>query len=141
MRFKPFGVRTVIIGITLAAGIITGTLFFGPAIAMNLSKQSYTPAPVFPRNESGQTYGSNAFVNSPDQEPDLVSAVGVDGTEGYVRSEDLNRDLPKTPEEAVAYNKKLKAERKIPLYDVDGKTVIGEFKINNEKFTETPARK
>ncbi|MHB9094619.1 MAG: hypothetical protein ACYC21_08085 [Eubacteriales bacterium] len=141
MRFKPLGVRTVIIGITLAVGIITGTLTIGPAIATNLSKQSYTPAPVFPRNESGQTYGSNAFANSPDQEPDLVSAVGVDGTQGYVRSEDLDGEMPKTPEEAVAHNSKLKAERKIPLYDVDGKTIIGEFKIENGKFTETPAKK
>jgi len=141
MRFKPLGVRTVIIGITLVAGIIMGTLTLGPAIATNFSTQSYTPAPVFPRNENDQTYGSNAFVNSPDQEPDLVSAVGVDGTKGYVRSEDLNGEMPKTPEEAIAHNKKLKAERKIPLYDVDGKTVIGEFKIKNGKFTETPAKK
>lgn len=140
MRFKPLGVRTVIIGITLAVGMITGTLTFGPAIAANLSKQSNTPAPVYAKNKDGQTYGSSAFANSSDQEPDLVSAVGVDGAQGYVRSEDLNGELPKTPEEAVAHNSKLKAERKIPLYDVDGKTVIGEFKIENGKVTETPAK-
>jgi len=141
MNFKPHGVRIIIIGITLAAGIIVGTLTFGPAIATNISKQNYTPAPVYPKNESGQTYGSNAFANSPDQEPDLVAAVGVDGTQGYVRSKDLDEEMPKTPEEAVAHNRKLKAERLIPLYDVDGKTVIGEFKINNGEFKVIPAKK
>jgi len=143
MWFKPFGIRTVIIGITLAAGIITGTLAFGPATATNLSKQSYTPVPVFPKNKSGQTYGSNAFVNSPDQEPDLISAVGEDGVEGYLRKVDINEEMPKTPQEAVARNKKHKPDDviEIPLYAVDGKTIIGVFKHQHGKVIEIPAEK
>jgi len=139
MRFKLLCVRTIIIGVALIAGIVVGTASFGPAIANNFSNQGNAPVPVFPKNANGQTYGSSALVNSPDQEPDLISAVGVNGTEGYVRSEDLNGKLPNTPEEAVAYNRKLKTERLIPLYDVDGKTIIGEFKIRNGKVVEIPA--
>lgn len=138
MWFKLLNVRTIIAGVALTAGIIMGTLSFGPAIATNFSNQSNAPIPVFPKNENGQTYGSSALVNSPDQEPDLISAVGEDGTNGYVRSVDLNEGLPKTPQEAIAYNKKHQADRQIPLYAVDGKTVIGVFDIHNGgKITET----
>lgn len=97
----------------------------------------------YAKNKSGQTYGSAAFAVSVETEPDLISAVGVDGTEGYVYSKDLNGDMPKTPEEAVAQTNAIREKtararsnepvvvRTIPLYDVDGKTVIGEFAITN----------
>lgn len=40
--------------------------------------------------------------------------------------------MPESPEEAVIYMKSGKANkvRFIPLYNLDGKTVIGEFQIN-----------
>ncbi len=78
----------------------------------------------YPTNENGQTYG-------PDMgdlvivEPDLLSAIGIDGTIGYVNKEDLNGPRPKTPEEAVKLNGA--KPREIPLYDVDGETIIGKF--------------
>lgn len=58
-------------------------------------------------------------------EPDLMSAEGENGTIGYVKKEDLNGPQPKTPEEAVKLNEA--KSREIPLYDDDGKTVIGKF--------------
>jgi len=54
-------------------------------------------------------------------------AEGEDGTIGYVKKEDLNGPLPKTPEEAVKLNKAKPIE--IPLYKDDGETVIGKFII------------
>ena len=143
MWFKLLSVRTIIIGVTLIAGIIVGTLSVGPAIATNFSNQSNVPIPVFPKNENGQTYGSAALVNSPDQEPDLISAVGEGGVEGYLRAVDMHEEMPKTPEEAVAQNNKRKAGsvRQIPLYAVDVKTVIGVFNIHNGIVTEIPAKK
>jgi hypothetical protein len=150
MRIKPQGVRAGIIGVALVAGIVAGSLGFEPAIASTLlskslatntgeiltpslrpgeSNQSRPPAPVFPRNEDGQTYGS-----STDGTPDLISAVGVDGTSGYVRSVELMGELPKTPEEAIAQQNKRNAAgnvRKVPLYAVDGKTIIGVFNVGN----------
>lgn len=143
MWLKPISVKTIIIGVALAAGIITGTLTFGPAVASNFSNQSNLPVPVFPKNENGQTYGSSALVNSPDQEPDLISAVGEDGVEGYLRAVDIHEEMPKTPQEALARNNKHKPDEviEIPLYAVDGKTVIGVFKHHHGKVIEIPAEK
>ncbi len=91
---------------------------------------------VYPTNENGQTYGSAADANSltshgtPGTEPDLIRAVGVDGTSGYVLKKDLDGELPKKPEEALAIQRsRPPGGRDIPLYDVDGETVIGVFHI------------
>ncbi|MFK3938015.1 peptidase M56 BlaR1 [Alkalihalobacillus sp. NPDC078783] len=88
-------------------------------------------------NDSGETYGSALYSTSSADEPDLIQAIGVDGTEGYIKKVDLDRvtgesDLPKTPEEALA--KQAERERNqdtdIPLYEANGKTVIGVFSIS-----------
>lgn len=86
--------------------------------------------PDFPVNESGQTYGSLAGVGprSP-YAPDLIQAMGEDGTEGYIYSSDFLQERGNNPEEEL----RLQAEREargpypIPLYASDGKTIIGEF--------------
>lgn len=84
---------------------------------------------------------------SVETEPDLIAAVGIDGIESYVYSQDLQDDMPKTSEEAVARTQALKnaqslkksdeptVVKTIPLYDVDGKTVIGKFAITNTPYT------
>ena len=82
-------------------------------------------------NESGLTYGTASNAISVETEPDLISAIGLDGTEGYVYSIDLHGEMPKTPEEAVAMMKareELLAKsnepiviRTIPLYEKMGR--------------------
>lgn len=101
----------------------------------------FNPDYIYNTNENGQTYGSAMYAPSPDKEPDLILAEALDGTEGYVYASDLNADLPNNPEELLAYtarNQKIwdnapigqvVIARTIPLYAVDGKTVIGEFPI------------
>lgn len=86
---------------------------------------------VFPKNENGQTYGSSADADSLETEPDLIAALGVDGTEGYVKRTDLEGEMPRTPEEAIASmnNNEASNGRQIPLYAADGKTVIGVFNV------------
>ncbi|WP_394192047.1 metal ABC transporter substrate-binding protein [Paenisporosarcina quisquiliarum] len=79
----------------------------------------------YPTNENGQTYGPN-IRDLMLVEPDLISAIGIDGTIGYVKKDDLDGPMPKTPEEAVRLTKEAKP-REIPLYDVDGETIIGKF--------------
>ncbi|MDQ0111961.1 hypothetical protein [Paenibacillus harenae] len=82
----------------------------------------------YPKNKNGQTYGSSA--DATETEPELISAIGVDGTAGYVLKKDLDGEQPKTPEEALAIqNSRPPGGYDIPLYDVDGKTVIGVFHI------------
>lgn len=58
-------------------------------------------------------------------EPNLMLAEGENGTNGYVKKEDLHGPQPKTPEEAVKLN--TTKPRAIPLYNDDGETVIGKF--------------
>ncbi|MGL5378382.1 hypothetical protein [Clostridium sp.] len=64
----------------------------------------------------------------------LIAAEGQNGVEGYVLESDLyNEEIqPNTPEEAVKYSlkKKIQGDRFIPLYDNDGITVIGTYKID-----------
>ena len=81
----------------------------------------------YPKNENRQTYGPDmGDLNLGELgEPDLMLAEGENGTVGYVKKEDLNGPEPKNPEEAVKLNEVLR--REIPLYDVDGETVIGKF--------------
>jgi len=80
-------------------------------------------------NEFGQTYGTLDSIEHLGEIPDLIKAMGVDGTVGYVYKDELYPPLGNTPEEAL----KLQAERDargeytIPLYESDGKTIIGEF--------------
>jgi hypothetical protein len=94
------------------------------------AKESTVKA-IFQNNENGQTYGSGLDATSPDSEPDLIKAYGVDGTIGYVRSKDLIGEMPKTPEEALSKQRRMApgSVHQIPLYDVDGKKVIGVFKV------------
>lgn len=124
MWFKTLVGRIVTICIGITAGLIIGIISLGPAFS------SPSGAPHYPKNLNGQTYGSNTQATSIETEPDLILAIGVDGTEGYIKSVDLNGTMPKTPEEALKLQSKAPDFRIIPLYAVDGKTVIGKFKIH-----------
>lgn len=127
MKRKSFGVRTLIIGVALIAGIIAGTLGFKSATASNTK-----PAPIYSMNKYSETYGSLGEAISRETEPVLASAYGENGIKGYVRTADLNGPMPKSPQEALAMQNKTLAAggvRKIPLYAVDGKTVIGVFDV------------
>lgn len=89
----------------------------------------------FETNDNGETYGT--YIDKGDgewQEPDLMAVVGLNDVEGYVRKVDLydEKNQPNNPEEAIAYMKKREKEgpRIIPVYEKDGKTVIGEYRID-----------
>jgi len=124
------GVRAVIIGSVFLIGLLVSSVTIGGVFAKSISNDK-DYAPNFPINENGQSYGSVLNATSPDTEPDLIKAYGEDGTIGYVKSEDLNGEMPKTPEEALSKqrSKTLRENRQIPLYDINGKTVIGKFNV------------
>ncbi|MBS42714.1 MAG: hypothetical protein CMH83_06020 [Nocardioides sp.] len=79
-------------------------------------------------NEFGETYGS---AEESKVDPDLVRAIATNGTVGYVRASDLNGPEPLSPEEAVqmTLDAQKAGARMIPVYERDGRTVIGEFKV------------
>lgn len=81
-------------------------------------------------NEWGQTYGSGPYHHGEDTEPDLLLAEGDGGVVGYVKSVDLNSAYS-SPEEAIGYQNMIEntGYHSIPLYESDGVTIIGEFKM------------
>ena len=76
-------------------------------------------------NSLGETYGSALSAYTIGEEPELIAAIGVDGTEGYVKACDLSPEYF-SPEEMV--NNSM-VTREIPLYDSEGNT-IGSFMVN-----------
>lgn len=93
-----------------------------------LASQSTTNIINYQINENGETYGSGLYSDVLGKEPDLISAYGIDGTFGYVRAKDFDSNA-NTPEKAIEQQNMNKGSRKIPLYEKDGKTVIGVFEI------------
>ncbi|MGO4699428.1 hypothetical protein AB4Z50_34880 [Paenibacillus sp. 2TAB26] len=87
-------------------------------------------ASAYPTNDQGQTYGHGPFPEGVNQGPDLIKAEGKNGVVGYVKSTDLEPSMSSI-EEALAYNKSMEklGYVSLPLYETDGKTIIGEFII------------
>jgi hypothetical protein len=130
-------VRMVAITMTLVI-MLLGTISAGAMETSTLeskgSSESVLPKPKeisnyrYQVNKYGETYGPSIYAEILGEEPDLIAATGIDGTHGYVRFSDLEPfPPPRTPEEAVAQNNP--GVRMIPLYDKDGRTVIGQFEV------------
>jgi hypothetical protein len=85
-------------------------------------------------NADGDTYGAQNENGS----PDMVAVIATNGTRGYVyrtELEDANGTAAiktfKSPEEALAWQEaRLGKDFAIPVYDVAGKNVVGEFVIS-----------
>lgn len=90
----------------------------------------------FKVNKSNQTYGTYITSNNNKNitEPDLMLVVGVNNVKGYVKKSDLyNNQIPQsTIQEVEKYMemKKKQPYRLIPVYKNDGKTIIGEYRID-----------
>lgn len=125
MRVKHFSTRALLIVVTLVIGLLSVTMV---AMASRTN-------PPFPKNQNGQTYGSAMNVTSVNELPNLIKACDSHGNIGYVWATDVLGEAPKSPQEAVAQNSKSEVVRQIPLYDVDGKTVIGSFNIGGGHHT------
>ncbi|QTH41063.1 hypothetical protein J4772_26420 [Cohnella sp. LGH] len=104
-----------------------------------------TPFIIFPEitsyatNENGETYGAAGISAVLGTDPDLILAYGEDGTLGYVRSSDLNWK-PTTPQEALRHQSS-SISKNIPLYDYNGKLVIGSFELEPGEVTYSAAIK
>ncbi|GAB1086168.1 MAG: hypothetical protein SStaTSB_41840 [Shewanella algae] len=100
-----------------------------------ISKTIDTIRGYFETNDSGETYGTYIDKGNGEwEEPTLMAVIGLNDVEGYVRKVDLydEKNQPNNPEEAIAYMEKKEKEgpRIIPVYEKDGKTIIGEFKVD-----------
>ena len=100
--------------------------------------------PAFPVNKNGQTYGSDMKIEDPKAAPDLISILASNGKEGYAYKEDLYALEYYITEEKALENSKIQIEifkkaakknpdvmivpwHSIPVYESDGKTIIGEY--------------
>ncbi len=86
-------------------------------------------------NASGQTYGSTAF----GAKPDLVAVVATNGREGYVYATGMAAPQPANPSQALAWQQSPQPPKVVPVYESDGKTQIGEFRLSPVPAT-TPSR-
>ncbi|WP_073077589.1 hypothetical protein [Sporobacter termitidis] len=109
---------------TIIAGMIIGIMF------INNTPKVSAVSPSIPKyyqvNSNGQTYGSALTADFVGKEPDLVAVVCADGTKGYAYAKDLKGPDFKSPEEALAYEKNNPSVT-VPVYEADGKTVVGQF--------------
>lgn len=87
----------------------------------NFNVRSAEPA-EYGVTETGETYGSLMLAEQIGYKPDLIYAVGVDGTRGYVRLEDFDVEITDGCE-------------LIDLYDLNG-TVIGQYQVGMAAETE-----
>lgn len=72
-------------------------------------------------NSAGETYGEAMVVKYLKADVDLISAVGKNGVEGYIKTSDLPHNIP----DYVPY------DHEIPVYENDGVTVIDSFFISS----------
>lgn len=120
--------RTTLVAAAATVSAALAGFYYTAAAQESLGPQQGF-APSYAVNQSGMTYGSALDSNRPGNEPDLIKAIGDDNTVGYVRATDLAPDHPTTPEEALAGQQDNAGAKVIPLYGVDGITVIGTFTL------------
>ncbi|MDR6724543.1 hypothetical protein J2W91_003011 [Paenibacillus amylolyticus] len=81
-------------------------------------------------------YGLAATSANTSPSKDLVAAIGTDGIEGYIKTSDMNQDLPQTPEEAIQSMNAPKVDKYINLYDSD-ENIIGKFLLESSEDSNT----
>ena len=131
MKIKKITVLSVVMAFILVAGIITVSATASVA-EMDSSTNNITAVAEkvsgYLVNEQGQTYGAYPYGST--EEPDLILTDGENGMVGYVKASDLGSSVS-SPKEAIAYQETVEAVgyKSVPLYESNGKTVIGEFRM------------
>jgi len=128
--------RWVVLGLGALVLAIGGSIV-GSAVAAQISTpdniKDESATTVWETNESGVTYGSALKATSPSDEPALILVVATNGKEGYVYRDDLaviEGTGFKSPDEALKWQNSMAGKiGSVSVYEVDGKTVIGEFVI------------
>ncbi|MEK4297384.1 hypothetical protein BSK63_17345 [Paenibacillus odorifer] len=113
------------------AGMVFVVLVGGTSLFISRNNnEADSLSPNYLINDQGQTYGHGPYPSGISQEPELIRAVGENGTIGYVKATDLDSEVT-SPEEAIVYEETTKdlEYKSIPLYKDDGKTVIGKYKM------------
>lgn len=123
--------------VALGGGMVLGGFVGANAASWSEALESqdgYSGNDNFHLNENGQTFGASRDASSAENEPDLILAYGKNPAGetvlGYVAKADLVGPENLTPEEAGRLQEEQgTGDREIPVYDSDGKTVIGVFVV------------
>jgi hypothetical protein len=128
-----------ILGLGAGAAVASGPSVLSPAGLHPASgiQSVPIPAPTYPANANGQTYGSAEKAISSATEPDLIQAVASNGTVGYVSKAQLDQADGataaasfKSPADAVAWEQSsADVDHTINVYAKDGTTVVGTFTV------------
>lgn len=94
----------------------------------NVQRASMLSPTPYGINSKGLTYGSDFFTEATSEGPDLIRAIGINAVEGYVYAEDINQG-PQTLSEVLAYIEAGYTNRIIPVYSLDGETIVDYFLI------------
>jgi hypothetical protein len=133
-RRLAVGAVAAVVGFAVAGGgaaVAVGALTNGDQVSIGqLPGVSDNPAPAWPANANGQTYGSLLKSTSSATDPDLVQAIATNGEAGYVYASELNPAAPSSPAAALAQQAANKTAQYIPVYEQDGTTVIGQFEVS-----------
>jgi len=137
----------VLLSWTLVFAVAAGSAVLGvlvgrsmaPAEAAATDNVPLAKAPInagaptaFDVNESGQTFGDYGIGlrGDPEANPELIRVVGLDGVEGYAYTTEVFGVPATSLEEARSMTEETLKEKKVPVYDQDGKTVIGVYIAN-----------
>ena len=133
-RTTTFAVATAAL---FVVGMGGGTVVANAAITDSTASISI---PAIAVNADGLAFGSALSAKSEAELPDLILVVANSGREGYVFQGDLASvdgsaaaKAFKSPEDALAWQdewqRTSEAERTIPVYESDSRTVVGDFTV------------
>lgn len=110
-----------------ATGVMTFRATPGARWSATLQYVGREPS-AFATNAHGDTYG---IEDSEGRTPDLVAVMATNGLQGYAYADTLNPQPEfDSPDEALAWQQEHAGETwKVPVYESDGTTVIGQFEI------------
>lgn len=129
MKFTPKAIALTAVGVLVVGGAAVAAPMLGDSFTASVgSTSAAADGPVeFAVNANGETYGSPLN----EQVPDLILTRAEGGKIGYVRVSELNhaRNVRKS---STNPNKVFD----IPVYESDGETKIGVFRVLDD--TENP---
>lgn len=124
--------------LALSAAAIVGCSTAGFFVAMASAPTVSPKAPDvgspyavdhYPVNAQGQTYGmiDQGLAGDPEARAELIAVTTDDGKEGYAYGQDLFAPVPSGPDEAATLSDE---PYEVPVYELDGRTLIGVHTVN-----------
>ena len=81
-------------------------------------------------NSNGHSFGSALDADTPDEEPELIAVIATNGKTGYVWKTEMDGPEPSNPEDAAKWANPI---RTITVYESDGTSMVGTFKVGGGK--------